>query len=271
MSFDFTSRQTLRNGEYTEECHLGGRQLVRPVPIPLTHVQWRRTGALRTYQAATGVLRLLVRLLYLFSALVVVKLVLFALGIPAGDWITVAFVVLVCALFASLVAVAFLFMLVGPRSERQKHGALELHAPGQAARKRLLAEGKTRVAGRVDAGLEAGATVLVEQWVQGDAGLERRVSGSSFVVRPDEGPPVVVELQGCPLLFLGADQGEATLRQGDRVELVGSASRTVTHLEDTRLDDLVRNGAPGLAPYRESDSTTLVVYSTPERPVVIHR
>lgn len=245
---------------------MAGRDLVRDVPVPTTHVRWSRKGAMRVFVMTTGLLRLLVRLLYLFPALVALKLVLFMMHVHMGDLIIVAFVELVVVIFALLAIVVLLMLVVGPRKERGKHSSLVYWPPSPSQARRLLSRGATRVTGRVEAGLEAGAEVLSEEWSSGADGFERKVSGSSFLVVPDEGTTVAVELLGCPLLL-----DLKALSQGDRVEIVAAEARQVIHLDDPRLDEIVRNAGPGLAPYRETESTTLVVSSTPESPVVIRR
>jgi hypothetical protein len=267
---DFTSTQTLENGEYVERCRVGAEDLVRKVPIPTTHVRWSRKGAMRAYVIATGVLRLLVRMLYLFPVLIVVKIVLFVLSVPIGDLITVWFVMLVVALFAVLSIVILLMLFVGPRSERHKHAALMFHAPTGGERLFKRAAG-TRIVGRIDAGLEVGDPVLTDRWTEGDGGLVRSFSGSSFVLVDDSGgTPIAVELLGCPLL-VDYENGEAVVRQGERVEIVAQNVQSVMHLEDSHLQEIVQRAAGGLVPYRQTEAAVRVASSLAGEPVLIRR
>jgi hypothetical protein len=149
-----------------------------------------------------------------------------------------------------------------------------------------------RLTGRVDAGLESGEPVLVEEWSRGEH-LARYVEGRSFAVLPDgDATPCIVEIAGAPvfvarysddedaaaaLTVAGRLQGRTrepgptsrcVLRQGQRVSLVARTSQPSARVEDGRLLGLIAKAGPA-DPYRGSESPGIVVRSTPEDPVFI--
>jgi hypothetical protein len=188
-------------------------------------------------------------------------------------------VVLVCATFGVFAMLMMMIAIVGPRSQRIKRMVLTFTPPTKRDVARVIKQsttGAVRVVGRVDAGLEPGATVLDEQWGEDQGSFVRFFEGSSFVVVPDEGAPVVVELSGCPVILahyakpddlavpgIGAVNplGRWVLRQGERVEVIASESHPGTHP--------ALQSSAALAPYREAEGTSTAVTSKPTAPVVI--
>ena len=69
------------------------------------------------YEGLKSLTHLMVVGLYLFPLLLLPKILLFAFGVGLGDWITVAYVVLVLAFFALLALLVLLFPWVGPATE----------------------------------------------------------------------------------------------------------------------------------------------------------
>ncbi len=231
------------------------------------------------YGVATRGLRVLVRALYLFPLLVVVKIVLYAMHVAWGDYITVGFVGLVVALFGMFVVVMLLMAIAGPRP-KSTTTTLVFFPPKPADAERIIAEvvpsPALRMTGRVDAGLDEGAVVLEEHWGDNGGTIVRFFEGSSFVVFPDGASPVVVELEACPVVLARYDAGKDhlavpgigavaplghfVLRQGERVEIVASQAHPGTHP--------VLQNSSALTPYREAEST-MKVTSTTDRPIVI--
>jgi hypothetical protein len=259
----------------------GDTERERSIERPRAYVLPAAVGLVRVYGHVTLALRLLVRALYLFPIVVLVKILLHVVHpTPEEDYITVAFVVLVVALFGVLALVVFFFALLGPRSSREKQTRLVFRPPTarEADRVGILPQGgAVQVVGRVSAGLDTGATILEDSWGDDAGTIVRSFEGRSFVVAPDDGTPVVVELQGCPVLVgsygtadttrlvvpgVGAVMplGRCTLREGDRVLLIADQGHLGTH-------PLIH--ADGASPYREAETGALVVTSEPSRPVVI--
>jgi hypothetical protein len=266
----------------SERYTLGGdTERERSIERPSAYVLPAAAGLAGLYEHVTRALRLLVRALYLFPILVVVKIVLHVVHpTPEEDYITVAFVVLVVALFGVLALVMLFFALLGPRSSREKQTHLVFRPPTarQADLVRVRAQsGAVRVVGRANAGLDRGATILEDSWGDDAGTIVRSFEGSSFVVAPEDGTPVVVELQACPVLVgsygtpepaqlvipgVGAvtPLGRFALRQGDRVEVIANEGHPGTH-------PLLHGDGPN--PYREAESVALVVMSGPSSPVMI--
>ncbi len=255
----------------------------RTIECPWAYVRPGATGLARAFGHVTLALRLLVRALYLFPILVLVKVVLHVVHpTPEEDYITVAFVVLVVVLFGVLALVMFFFALLGPRSSREKRVRLVFRPPtprdADGIRTRALPRGgSVRVLGRVNAGLDGEATVLEDSWGDDAGSVVRFFEGSSFVVAPDDGTPVVVELHACPVLvasYRNADKpqlvvpgigavtplGRFTLRQGDRVEVIADEGHPGTH-------PVLPGDGPN--PYREAETEATVMTSGPSSPVVI--
>jgi hypothetical protein len=258
-----------------ERYTIDGEAYERSASVPETHLRAKPTGMSRVYAVATGSLRVVVRAFYLFPVLVVAKIVLFAMHARVGDYITVAFVVLVVTLFGLLAVVMLLVAITGSRSQRPG-GTLVFHAPSKSDAQRMV-KGRSvavRVMGRVDAGLEPGATVLEEQWGENGGKLVRFFEGRSFVVVPDEGAPVVVDLDACPLVLARYDRTTTALavpgigsvkplarwllRQGERVEIIAPQARPGTHA-------LLQSEA---APYRDAGGT-MVATGTPASPLIV--
>ncbi len=257
----------------------------RTIELPKSHVRREASGAVRFYDLLRALLRLFARAVYVFPALVVVKLALWLAGVWWGDLLTVAFVALVVATFAVLALTVLMFAIVGPPEDRRTR--LAFAAPRDDVFERAARTVPTRISGRVDAGLEPGAPVLVDQWTLGER-LVRYVEGRSFVVVPDDGPPCAVEITGSPVIVGPHDEvdvvppdgaarlGEHTpsraarfvVRQGDRVEIVAQDVTEGAHLEDARLHALVES-VSSAGPYRAADATaTLVRCSATARTVI---
>jgi hypothetical protein len=227
-----------------------------------------------------------------FPVLLVVKAALLVFHVAEGDYLTVAFVALVLAFFVTFAALVLLRAFVGNPSKRFEREELSFTPPRtkdlEGAQMRALPRPELRVVGRVEAGLEPRAPVLVERWAKDGGRLVRMVEGCSFTVVPDEGPTAGVELTTTPVLLLGYDaptgvaleavtpltQGatldpvaECTLRQGDRIVLAAPAAEPATRVEDARLAGLL--GAGGEAgPYRATESVGVVARGAP---IVIRR
>ncbi len=251
-----------------EQFALAGHD--RSARLPTTHLRPKPRAALGIYTLATSLLRVLVRLLYLFPILILVKIVLFAMHKPASDGITLAFVGLVVALFGMFAFVMLLIAILGPRSTRGATGELVFRAPRDSEADNIIARVVSRtpirVVGRVDAGLDPGATVLEESWSEKDGKMVRSVEASSFVVFPDEGAPVVVEIAACPILIARYEHDETSLarfvlKQGDRVEVAAKTSHPGTHVALQKIDEA--------KPYREAESTAMAITSSDDTPLVI--
>ena len=202
--------------------------------------------------------------------------------------VTLAFVLLVVATFALFALTVLMFAVVGPPDQRKTR--LEFAAPRDVDFERAARGAPARIVGRVDAGLEPGAPVLVEQWTLGER-LVRYVEGTSFAIVQESGPPCVVEITGSPLIIARYDEAESAapevagrleglgtsapapaarcvVRQGDRVEILAHDVTQGAHLEDARLHALVESLAP-VGPYRAPDATALLVRCSPTAPVVL--
>jgi hypothetical protein len=237
--------------------------LQRPLPIPETHVRLRYAGAARALESTKKVVRVLVRAIYLFPLLLVVKLGLFLGNSPLGDYLTVAFVLLVCATFGLLSLMALLHVFAGPRTQRSEKRTVELALPDATAALAVLDRAQPssteellrltqaagsdalRVRGRIDAGgsTVAGEVVLAERWLEHGTDVLRVVEGRSFAVVPDEGPVVVVELAASPRL-LGPYAPSDAATPGDRsekllAELALPPTKGVIHGCDLRQGDEV--------------------------------
>src|SRR5437764_839430 len=81
----------------------------RLAELPASHVRRATSGAVRAYEVLRGLLRLFARAVYVFPALVVVKLALWLAGVWWGDLLTLAFVLLVVATFAVLALTVLFF------------------------------------------------------------------------------------------------------------------------------------------------------------------
>lgn len=275
---DFTSVLEVNGAQCRESVTKNGAHTSRFARTPL-FLEGSTSPALRAYGAVTAVLRTLVRVLFLFPILVVVKIVLHLVGSDVvSDYVTVLFVVLVVALFATFALTLAFIAILGPRSQREAKRKLVFAMPKPRDASWMISatvpKPDVRVEGRVDAGLEEGGVVLDERWGDNAGRLLRFCEGaSSFLVRPDEGEPVVVELEASPLLLAREDHADAlvvpgvgavtplarfVIRQGDRVEVLAASSTTGTH-------PLLASTASA---YRASESAT-VVTSGASSPIVI--
>jgi hypothetical protein len=288
---DYVSAQFATENGCSERYVLGeGAPVERAIDLPATHVRRVAKGAARVYELSRVLLRVAARALYVFPALLVVKAALWLAGVWWGDLITVAFVLMVVAFFAIFALTVLLYGIVGPRALRDPTERLLFAAPPADTFARAAELASTRVVGRLDAGLDPGAPVIVEQWSRGER-LVRYVEGCSFAIVPDEGAPCVVELSAAPLLVgpyevgkaeppetagrlqaLGVDgaapSARCVVRQGDRVELVGHDAQPTARIEDARLHALVESAAP-TGPYRESEASALLVRCTVTAPVAL--
>ncbi len=223
-------------------------------------------GVLRAFEGVKRVLRVLVRALYLFPALLVIKLGLWVAALQGqrqlgtlGDYLTVAFVVLVVVLFATLSLLVLLHVWVGPRSTRARLQVprFELPGPKALARSRALAlkpepralngpggeplelerielGTKIRVAGElvaIDGGASAGP-LLRESWLAEEGRAARLVRARSFAVVAAGQPTVVVQIDAAPWMLL----------EGDGAVVVGAAAVA----ERDALDAFVRRSGVSL-------------------------
>lgn len=284
---------TSKKGVLSERVVLGdGRNPIeRAAIMPQTHVRTVLSGIARVHAFFALILRLTARALYLFPILIIAKIVLWLLREPAGDYITVGFVLLVCFFFANFAVTILLHAIMGPRSSRRTTARLVFEPPALEDVEKVAAAMRpdVRVTGRVDAGLAEGEPVLVEEWSSSDDGLSRYVEGRSFVVIPDTGAPCVVELVASPLLIARYDEesisaltiagtlgssdapgprSRCIIRQGQRVAIAGHDPIPAVRIEDARLRALLpANALPD--PYRGAEATGILIRSTPERPVII--
>jgi len=277
VAADYTSILRVTNDASIERFVLGGASPIdRPVPVPMSHVRRVATGALVVYRVVVAVLRVLVRALYLFPLLLVAKISLWATGSWYGDLLTVGFVCLVVAFFTVFALTMLMHVIVGPRSKRGNRTSFVFAPPRprdvSRIASRLAPDAPTRIIGVLDAGLEPGAPVLVEEWSERDGGVERSFEGQSFVVLAEGGSPTVVELAAAPVLIAAYEEAgharRCVLRQGDRVELIAAGAEPAARIEDSRLRALLDAASP-VDPYRGAESTAILVRSTPEQPVVV--
>ena len=204
---------------YTSNGLAPPREVSLDTPPP--QVIQKGKGAARLLRGLKRVIRLFVKVLYLFPLLLVAKLVLFLMGNWVGDLITVAFVVLV-VLFFSLFSLFFLlYAIAGPPSRRILLPRLRLPEEGDLDGAASLAGYKTpemttthalaehcepdaeewesiRVRGRVVGTTDQtpGDVVLRDCWLEQDGRVARMMAGNSFAVIREGFPPVVVGLEG---------------------------------------------------------------------------
>jgi hypothetical protein len=228
-AFDYVSVQVIDAESCYERYSLAAEGAAstpaqRKLALPLTHMRLRLAPIGRVYAGVKAVARLLVVVLWLFPVLLVAKLVLRLVGLWYGDLITLAFVLLVVALFGCLSLLALLHLLAGSRSQRGTNATVRFAAPKSdvlAAARRLgrplpraqpdlpqlaTAPGQSgrpiSLSGVVVAGKDVpGAEPLVrEQWHESSGRLVRTVEAYSFAVVAEGQPTVVVELQAAPTL-----------------------------------------------------------------------
>jgi hypothetical protein len=292
---DYASAQWPTKDGYRERYVLSqGAPLERAVRAPVEHMQMTSSGVVRFYQASAQLLRVLSRAIYFFPVLIIAKIVLFLMSNPIGDLITVAFVLLVVTFFAVFALTVLLFAIVGPKAQREARSHVAFAEPRAADLDRIIADAQVsvRISGKIDAGLEHGAPVIVEQWARGER-LVRHFEGRSFALIVDGKPHCVVELAASPVIVThyentnaesaaleiagrleGRTQprgpvGRCVLRQGDVVEVLAREATRTPRIEDERLRALVENTGDDAGPYRAADASTLLVRCTMESPVVI--
>ena len=294
---DYTSAQRISAGENRERFSRGAAAAEeRVAPLPLSHIRLVGSALMRAHHLTTRLMRLLARGIYLFPILLVAKIVLFAIHSWYGDLITVAFVVLVVAFFATLAAALLLHLMVGPRSQRAARSSVRLDLPHDADHQRILRALPTtaRHRGRIQAGLAPGQPVIVERWLEHAGTVFRLLEGRCFAVVAEDEPPVVVDLAACPLLLApyadspsepppGAmvlaraigNPGEGSarwceLRQGDMVEILAAVEQPIDRLDDDRVAEVLAATAEG-GPYRAGRTPGVLVRSTLDAPVIIRR
>jgi hypothetical protein len=261
----------------------------RATNVPSTLMRATSSGAVRLYEGTTRVLRVAAKALWLFPVMLVPKIVLWVMGNPIGDLITVLFVLLVVAFFGIFAFTVLLFAIVGPKKSRMSRSHLAFAEPRISDVLGILGDTPVRIRGRIDAGIEQGTPVLVEQWSRGER-LVRHVECRSFAVMVEGKPACVVEIAAAPILVgrygdsddtalevasrlegrthERASASRCVLRQGDEVEIIAREAQRTPRVEDERLRALVE-GTGDAGPYRAADASTLLVRCTPEQPVVI--
>jgi hypothetical protein len=221
-----------RSGTLEHFLRAGRRPQERPVPTPESHLRYAPTGGAAVYEGVRALARLFVRAVYLFPVLLVVKIALWAADSWYSDLVTLAFVLLVVALFAIVSLLVLLHLVVGSRSQRRDKARLRFEPPGtkldrvpegrplpaSADALTLWARGEAApaelcVSGRIDAGggAIAGEPVLYDAWEETDGGLTRTFWAKRFALVADEQPPVIVDIHAAPQV-LGdylPDRGEA--------------------------------------------------------------
>ena len=188
---------------------------------------------LRRYERTRSAVRLLVRGIYLFPALLLVKLAFWlaahagvAILGTIGDYLTVAFVSLVVVFFFFLGLLVLQHLWVGPRSQRARHQIprFALPEPSGLESSRLLVYkptalelsgvadpsagpgSKIRVRGELVAidGGARGTPLLREAWLETAQGAARLIQARPFAVVAEGQLPVVVQIEAAPWLLLGA-------------------------------------------------------------------
>src|SRR5260221_8309648 len=116
---DYAAAQWPTEHGWRERYVIGqGAPAEREALAPATHVQTTSSGMVRVYEASAKLLRVMSRAIWLFPVMLVPKIVLWALGNPIGDLITVMFVILVCAFFAVFALTVLFFAIVGSKKQR---------------------------------------------------------------------------------------------------------------------------------------------------------
>jgi hypothetical protein len=243
---DWASIQILTASGADERWMRPGRKPEqRACTVPETHVRARHAGAAAALEATKSVTRFFVRALYLFPLLILVKATLHLLEVPAGELITLVFVLTVVLVFALLSLAALLHVYAGPRSERAARRRMTLALPDRAPPQ--LGPAEVHVRGRIDAGGDAvpGEPVLAERWHESGGRVVRVLEGRSFAVVPDEGEPVVLDLQACPrLVGPYAPRDEVAIGELSRELLAGEDTGPGAMGCDLRQGDLVEIAAP---------------------------
>jgi len=219
----------LLQGETNREYSLapGVQPKGRHIPLPSLYFKQRSRGLLLIFRGLKRLMRLLVKAIYLFPALLVAKVILWTLDIQAGDLITLVFVILVVLFFGLLALLGLLFPLVGPRSKRKSNLKFDLEGadldrglawmklrrlkPTPAARLRALCSTRApkkqkpiRLRGRLHLCTRdtlPDGLLLSESWVEQDQHIARLMAGRLFVLmEPDQPPVVIVAEIGCWLV-----------------------------------------------------------------------
>jgi hypothetical protein len=192
---------------------------------PTSHVRQRATGFGRFYELLKAATRPVVKALYIFPVLLVAKLVLWLMGHPAGDVITVMFVGLVVLCFSLLALLVLLYPLVGPRSGRRKE--LELRPPGAGALPEVLrraqladlplhgpaelaricdgqapADGPLRVRGRLQPCVaEHEGPLLRDHWLERQGTVARLLLAHPLALVAEGQPPLLVTFEDAPTVL----------------------------------------------------------------------
>jgi len=296
---EYASVQRFESPQTGHEHYLrhGGIVAERAVSLPETHVRFVPTGGARLYDAVRLLLRLLVRALYFSPILLVPKVALFAMDSWYSDIITLAFVLLVVALFAMASLLVLLHLVVGPRSVRRKKSRIAFAPP--RADLLLPESARLSVTGRIDAGAGAlpGEMVLFERWEEEAGKLTRTLWMKRFAVVSDDQPPVIVDIEAAPAVYAPyrPDPGEApppaiakalralgldafeqaapscTLRHGDIVELAASDTASIPDVDEVPLGNRqLRLATDEGGPYRGGESVPgTLAKSTLADPIVL--
>lgn len=246
----------------------GGKTREAQVPWPEPHVVRRFGGATRLFYALKGATKHLVRLVYVFPLLLLLKAVLWALDIWLGDAITVVFVGLLVALFALVALLVGLYPLVGVPSRRRGAPALDLEAVASLARARGGPKPGWRATGAVDAGApdEPLAAVVADYWfVCGDR-LARLLLVRGFALCGGDPAPLVVEPVAAPLLLQRYGERSVPFADSPDPELCDAMAHWLKGAGEEELARLVRGGVPTQgAVVRDGDQVELIA-ATPPRP-----
>lgn len=297
---EYASVQRFESPQAGREHYLrhGGVAAEREVPLLETHIRFVPSGGARVYETVRALVRLLVRALYLSPLLLVPKVVLYAMDSWYSDVITLAFVLLVVALFAMVSLLVLLHLLVGPRSARRTKSRIAFAPPRDP---HMLPE-PAGWTGCIDAGAGAlpGEMVLFERWDEEPGKLTRTLWTKRFAVVSRDQPPVIVDIEAAPQVFgpYRPDPGEApppaiakalralglgsfeqgapsfTLRHGDMVELSARDTASVPDVDEVPLGNRKLRLAPNEGgPYRGGESVPgTLAKSTLANPIVlIHR
>jgi hypothetical protein len=236
LPFDYISSQVIEPTS-CEESYLerGEPRPARQAPWPTTHAALAGSGLVRVFNGVKRLVRALVVLVYLFPALLVLKVGLLIAGSPLSDLITFGFVLLVVATFGGLALLAALFIFVGPQSKRAERSRVVLALPSQGDLARTVhklgvelpaptppadlerlahaGEGDARPLLRLRGKLvlddgAADRRVLVDGWLA-EPSPRRVFGGRAFAVVAEGQPVVVVELAAAPVVV--ADYREVAL------------------------------------------------------------
>jgi hypothetical protein len=231
-----TVRVQIVDGESCTEGELDadGRPVkLQPRALPRPRLGERVGAASRMLASHKLVVRGLVKLLYLFPLLLIIKLCFWIGNDPRGDYLTLAFVGLVLLFFLALAVYLVLFLFAGPPSTRRRGWRLDRAAPDPAKRlppldgaalrgllEATAGAGPLRAAGRVRVFNASGEGPLLSDLWGESAGQALRVTSSRPFLVEDVGQPPLVVPAGVPLLLfayepakLGADEESLALQR----------------------------------------------------------